>query len=144
MHRLAAACEGLDDDHAATAAGTATRRHVWLVGRCGFGRFGHFRATRHREQLPRPRDIDGAIAIGEQSIVADAVEAAWQHVDQETSDELVCCELHQLVSVGTLGPIILPLECDASCVSCDQPAIGDWLAFHSRRPIYSKAQVVRR
>ncbi len=86
--RLAAAREGLGDDHAAAAAGTATRRHVRLVGCCRFRRFGHFRARWHGEQLPRSRDIGGAIAISEQSIVADAVEAAWQHVDQETAIHL--------------------------------------------------------
>ncbi len=75
MRRLAAACEGLDDDHAATAAGTATRRHVWLIGRCGFGRFGHFRARRHGEQLPRPRDPAPSrpAACGNCGVVTDQI-----------------------------------------------------------------------
>jgi hypothetical protein len=37
---LAAAREGLDDDHAAAAAATWTRQHAEFVGGCGRGRFG--------------------------------------------------------------------------------------------------------
>src|SRR5215471_5433248 len=53
-----------------TAAARA-RQHVGFVGGCGLGGLGRFRARRHSEQLARPCDIGGAIAIGEQSVMAD-------------------------------------------------------------------------
>jgi hypothetical protein len=62
VFRLAAACKGLDDDHAAAAAATRTRQHVRLIGSCGLGRLGLFRAGRYGEQLARPfaeLDADG-------------------------------------------------------------------------------------
>ena len=82
MLRLAAAREGLDDDHAAAAARAWARQHAGLVGR-GFGRFGFVRMSRHGEQLARVRNVFGAVAVGEQPIVSDAVEALRQHMDQE-------------------------------------------------------------
>ena len=39
---------------------------------------------RHVEQAARPRNIVGARAAGEQAVVADAVEARRQDVDQES------------------------------------------------------------
>jgi hypothetical protein len=72
---LAAPREGLDDDRAATAAATRTRHRAGFVGGCGRGGLDRFRAGRHDEQLARPCEVGGAIAVGEQSIVADAVQA---------------------------------------------------------------------
>ena len=57
---LTAACEGLDDDHAATAAGTWTQQHAGFVD-CCFGRLGFFQARRHREQLAGACDIGRAV-----------------------------------------------------------------------------------
>ena len=42
-----------------------------------------------REQLAGAGDVGGTVAVGEQAIVADAVEALGQHVHQEAADELV-------------------------------------------------------
>ena len=41
------------------------------------------------QKLARLRDVLGARAAGEQAVVADAVEALRQHVEQEAADELV-------------------------------------------------------
>ena len=41
------------------------------------------------EQLAGARDVGRAIAIGEQSIVTDAMHALGQHMHQEAPDELV-------------------------------------------------------
>src|SRR6266404_7306483 len=79
---LAAPREGLDDDHAATAAATRTRHRAGFVGGCGRGGPGRFRAGRHGEQLARPCEVGGAIAVGEKSIVADAVQAVGENVRQ--------------------------------------------------------------
>jgi hypothetical protein len=41
------------------------------------------------EQLARPGDVVGTGGAGEQAVVADAVEAAGEDVDEEAADELV-------------------------------------------------------
>ena len=64
----------------------------------GLGRLGFFQARRHREQLAGACDIGGAVAIGKQSVVADAVEAVRQDVDEKAADELVRAERHDFVS----------------------------------------------
>src|SRR3979490_1472922 len=46
----------------------------------------------------RPRDVGGAAATGQQSIVPDAVEAPGEHVHQEASDELVGRQRHGLIA----------------------------------------------
>ena len=80
MFRVTAGREGLDDDHAAAAAAARTRQHAGFMGGCRLGRLGRFRAGRDGEQFARPHDVGGAIAVGEQSVVADAVQALGQHV----------------------------------------------------------------
>ena len=69
MRRTASGREALDDDHAATATRTWSRQHARLVGRCGLGRLGLFRAGRSGEQLAGAGDVLGALAAGEQAIV---------------------------------------------------------------------------
>ena len=63
--RLAAGREGLDDDHAAAAAWTGGRRPNISIGL----------RLWHGEQFARPRDVVGTGGLGEQAVVADAVEA---------------------------------------------------------------------
>jgi hypothetical protein len=88
------AFEGLDDAHAAAAAGTR-----WtLIGR--LGRFDRIGRRRHGEQFTRVFEAGLASGAGEQAVVADAMEAARQHVEQETANELVRRERHDLLSIG--------------------------------------------
>jgi hypothetical protein len=104
MFRLAAACEGLDDDDAAAAAATRTWQHAGFVGGCGCGRLGLFRAGRHGKQLAHPRDVGGAIAVGELSVMADAVQALGQHVRQEAPNELAGQQGHGCESAPNRDP----------------------------------------
>ena len=76
-----------------------------------------------REQFAGTGDVVGTFTAGEQAIVADAVESRWQHVHQETADELVGGERHDLVALGTFDPVVLPFECDAFLIACDQAAV---------------------
>src|SRR6516162_3861650 len=76
----------------------------------GFERDGTASNSRARAML------GGAIAIGEQSVVADAVQALGQHVRQKAANELVGWQGHGLVPVRALDPVILPLERDAGLV----------------------------
>ena len=75
--------EDLDDDHATAAAWT--RRLAGIDS--GTGRLT-FRLC-ISEQLTGACDVVGAGAAGEQAVVADAVEAVRQNVDQEFADDLL-------------------------------------------------------
>ena len=74
------AFEDLDDDHATAAAWTS-----WFAridGGAGRSCFGFCDG----EQLTRAGDVVGARPFGEQAVVADAVQALGQHVDEEAAD----------------------------------------------------------
>ena len=120
MPRRRAAREGLDDDHAAAATWTC---RLVVIGSIGIGRL----ALRlwPREQFVGARNVVGARGVGQQAVVADAVETLGQDVDEESADELVCGKCHLLVSISALDSVVLPLEGDAVFIECDQAAIGD-------------------
>src|SRR5579864_9102454 len=104
--RLHPAVEGLDDAHAATAAGTG-----WsLIGRLdcfdGIGR------RRHGEQFARVFEAGLAGGAGEQAVMADAMEAARQYVERETTNELVRSKRHDLLAVSAVAAIVLVAEGD--------------------------------
>ena len=52
-------------------------------------------------------DIGGPVGIGEEAIVADAVEPVGQDMHRKASDELVSIERHKLVTSGAVGAVIL-------------------------------------
>src|SRR5260221_7762250 len=83
MSRIAAGLEGLDDDHAAAAAGARVRERWRLAVVAGASVAGLARWRRHAEQLARSGDVLGASAIGEETVVADGVGAAGQHGGEE-------------------------------------------------------------
>lgn len=121
--------EYLDDDHA-TAAAWTTR----LAGIDGSSGRLAFRFC-NGEQLTRAGDVVGAGASDEQAVVANAMQAFWQHVDEEAADELVGGERHLLISIAALDAVILPFEGDASLVKDDQAAVGDGHAVGVTREI---------
>ena len=57
-----------------------------LVGLSAIGTPGLGLCRKHVELTARSGDVVGARAAGEQAVVADAVEAARQDVDQEAAD----------------------------------------------------------
>src|SRR5207302_1342767 len=61
--------------------------------------------------------------VGEIAIVADAMEAFGQDVEQEAADELVGTKGHHLLLV--VVAIILPAEADPALGKTDQAAVGD-------------------
>jgi hypothetical protein len=80
--------ENFDDEYASAA--TRTRTQGRRVGRRDvFGGRGVRLRSWHVEQLTGSRDVLPALRAGEQAIVADAVEARRQHVDEEAADELL-------------------------------------------------------
>src|SRR5690606_23633281 len=91
---LLPAGEGLDHDHLPTAARTRRSRVRRLIGRGVFGR----RCDRHQPAGKRQAALAGS--AGKQAIVADAVEALGQDMEQEAADELLGRQRHDLPAVG--------------------------------------------
>ena len=92
---MSASGERLDDAHATAAARTGPPCLASSAG-CRGGRgaacvgFGARPSGRvgGRDQVPQAPDGCGASGTGEEAVVADAVEAARQHVQEEAADEL--------------------------------------------------------
>ena len=75
------------------------------------------------QELTHRLDRFGAIAAGEQAIVTNAMETLGEDVGEEAADELADLERHGGIAAGSLDPIVLDLERDASLVERDQTAI---------------------
>jgi hypothetical protein len=70
------------------------RERLWFSVASAAGIAGLDVCCLHVEQLTRPRDVVGAPAVREEGVVADAMEAARQDVDQKATDELVAGSLN--------------------------------------------------
>ena len=66
-------------------------------------------------------DVAGANGAGEEAGVADAMEAAWQDVQENAADELGGVERHGFEPVAAFDPVVLPFEGDTRLVEGDQP-----------------------
>src|SRR5271155_3077357 len=98
--RRACASERLDDDHTAAAAWAGI-----MVGRIGFARvIGSLVLTGRREQLAHSGDVLFTSAAGQQAVVANAMEAARQDVNEKAADELGDGERHGLLAIAAFGP----------------------------------------
>jgi hypothetical protein len=76
-----------------------------------------FRRTLGRGQQPAGAlEVLRANGAGEQAVMADAVEAARQHVHEKAADELGGVERHGLEPVAAFDPVVLPCESDARVV----------------------------
>src|SRR5712671_6697345 len=64
--------------------------------------------------------VSARFALGEQAVVADAMEALGQHVDEKPADELANVERHRRIAAGAFDPVVLDLERDAVLVDRDQ------------------------
>src|SRR5664280_1230907 len=124
-----------DGAHETAAAWTGLRQRPRFLVVSGLGGLGIARASRHGQQLTDPCDIVGAGAMSEQAVVADAMEAARQHVDEEAPAELVGGERHDLLPLTTFGAVVLPLDGDAVAVERDEAAVGDGNAVGVARQI---------
>ncbi len=77
------------------------------------------------EQGAATGEVGGPEAIGEQSIVANALEAGRQDMEQEAPDELRRLERHGAAAVWIGGAIVLVLESNVLIVVMEQPLIGE-------------------
>src|SRR5437763_14602241 len=75
------------------------------------------------EQPAAESEIVAALPVGEEAVVANAVEAVRQGMQQETADELVGIKRHQL-GLAVLA-IVFPGEADLAVGQRDQSAVGD-------------------
>jgi hypothetical protein len=66
-----------------------------------------------------------AAAIGEQTVVPNAVEALGQDMHEKPADELAGLEGHGLVPVRAPDTVVLVSEGDARRVGGDQAAVGN-------------------
>ena len=83
------------------------------MGQCagrpdGFAGCGGRSELHRHQELPDDGESGPAASVGEKAIVADAVEAVGQAVQQEATDELVRIERHQPGRVAVT--IIAPAE----------------------------------
>ena len=115
---LAPSCEGLDEDHMPAAARARRARVERFLRPVVIGR-------RDAQQLAGAFKVGLACRAGEQAVMADAVKAARQDVEQEPADELVGGERHELLPVGSVATVVLVAEGDAGLVEGDQAAVRD-------------------
>src|SRR5262249_54071035 len=127
--------ECFDDDHAATAA-WARWRFVVGGGRADVIAVGVRGSRRwHIESPSTEFELVGAMAIGEQAVVTDAMEAGWEDVEQETAHELANVETHDLAAMTAVLAIVFPAETDMGRVEIEQTAVGDRDAMRIAREI---------
>ena len=77
------------------------------------------------EQLANALDAVRSNRAGEEAVMADAVEAARQDVQEKAGDELGGVERHGLEPVAAFDPVVFPFEGDAPVVERDEPGVGD-------------------
>jgi hypothetical protein len=81
------------------------------------------RACGHGEELSALREPVGSVTIGEEAVVADAMEARWQDVQEKPADELRRLEGHGLLLVGTPRAVVLGAERDAALLDVQKSLI---------------------
>ncbi len=118
---MISALDDLDDDHLAAAAWTRGSD----ISRFDQPSVGGRIARGDREQLAGALEIILACAAGEQAVVADAVKALGQGVQQEAADELIGGECHDLLPVGAAPAIVFIAEGDARLVEPEEAAVRD-------------------
>ena len=124
-----ASLKDLDNDHSTAAAWTG--RLAGVVDGLSWFTLTIFDG----QHLARACDVVDAGAPRQQAVMADAVKAFWQHMDEEAADELEGGECHLLVSIAAFDAVVLPLEGDALFVKGAQAAVGDGNAVGVTRQI---------
>jgi hypothetical protein len=106
----AQAFEDLDDHHASAAFGT-DRGAPLRLRRAAAGpikRGDLVGGDAQGEKLAAALEVGLALTVGEQAVVADAVEPVRQNVEKEAADELVGRQGHHLFAGSALAAVILP------------------------------------
>jgi hypothetical protein len=85
-----------------------------IGGECGIRIVGGG-GRRHVEQRTRLGEVLFTRSIGQQAIMADAMQAFGEHVDEEAADKLVRMHGHRLVAAWPIDPVIFdfPVAADS-------------------------------
>src|SRR6266581_1408545 len=94
-------------------------------GQLNVGYGGLSRLRHDAQQFACLCEILPASGIGEKPVVANAMEATGQDVQQEAAHELVGAERHGLVTRLPRGTVILPAKGDAALVEYQQALVRD-------------------
>ena len=66
-----------------------------------------------------------ALGVGKETVMANAVKAAGQDMDEETTDKLRRIERHGFKSVFLLGSVVLPLKGNVVFIEVDESRVSD-------------------
>ena len=78
------------------------------------------RWRRLMQKIASGGDVALAVGVGEQAVVADAMKAGGQHVQQEAAHELFGGQGHGFVASAPVFAVVLPAERDAAIVQCHE------------------------
>lgn len=67
------------------------------------------------------------MAVPKEAVITDAVKTGWQHMHQETPNELIGVQCHRLNLITVA--VILPFEPDVAILDVKQTLIGDRYAM---------------
>src|SRR5262249_45741908 len=101
---------------------SADTRRFWFGGH-RIGVWGRGRDLLRRKQLVDAGEFGFAMAVGKEAVMADALEAVGQNVEQKAADELGRCKRHEL-DERTVA-VVLPTEGNVIIGDLDEAMIGD-------------------
>ncbi len=87
------------------------------------------------EQGSAKRELVGAVAVGKETVVTNAMEATRQYVEEEAAYEFGDVDSHDFALVNAVFPIVLPAETDVGLVEIEQATVGDRDAMGVAREI---------
>ena len=73
------------------------------------------------QQIASGGDIVLAVGVSEKAVVADAMKAGGQHVQQEAAHELFGAQGHGFVARPCVFAIVLPAEGDTTIIQGQKP-----------------------
>ena len=115
--------EALDDPHATAATWTGWRLTLGNTLAVMILAAAVGRNDRHIEELSTKREFVCAMAVGEQTVVPNAVEAVRENVEQEATDELAGFQRHDC-ALSVLS-IIFPTEANLPVRDREQPTVAN-------------------
>ena len=96
---------------------------------------GRERAGLRLEQASAKRELFGAMAVGKEAVVANAMETIRQDMEEKAANELGDRDSHHLSLVTTTFPVVLPAEADVGLIEIEQATVGDRDAMGVAREI---------
>ncbi len=112
--------EGLDDEHRRAAVPAYEGGLGAAVIGAAIAGVSGGRWQRLMQKLAGDGDVVLTVGVGEQALVADAVKARGQHVQQEAAHELFGVQGHGFVACAPVLAVVLPAERVAAIVQGDQ------------------------